>query len=412
MPRGNIMNLDAAKKLLAKYGQSQLLDYYGELDEAKRRELLYAIGNIDFEAFSHLNFNSVRKVGTLSPADALSLAEVNARKDEFEKAGLKALREGKVAAVLLAGGQGTRLGLDAPKGTFNIGVNKKLSIFGCQMNNLLKVVEKAGVYPHLFVMTSTSNHAQTVEFFENNAYFGYEQPKIHFYVQKTAPAFSFDGKMLLAEKHRPVLTPNGNGGWFTSLKEAECGKILETAGIEWLNVYGVDNVLQRICDPVFVGATQLSGLACSGKVVKKVSAEEKVGVLCKEDGLPSVVEYFEMPSDKKTETDKDGGLVYCYGVTLNYLFSVKKLDEVSANRLPYHLAVKKISHIAGGKLFVPEEPNGYKLETLAVDIVRLMGSCLGVEVEREREFAPVKNMTGTDSVDTARALLIKNGVEI
>lgn len=406
------MNLDAAKALLEKYGQTQLLDYYGELDEDERRELLSEIESIDFAAVSGVDFHTDRKVGELSPADALSLAEVEGKREEFEKIGLQAIRAGKVAAVLLAGGQGTRLGLDAPKGTFDIGVNKKLSIFGCQMDNLLKVVEKAGVYPHLFVMTSTLNDAQTRAFFKDNAYFGYDSSKIHFYVQKTAPAFSFDGKILLENKHKPVVTPNGNGGWYSSLTEADCGKIIVEAGIEWLNVYGVDNVLQKICDPVFVGATLSSGLACSGKVVKKVSAEEKVGVLCKEDGLPSVVEYYEMPTDKKTLKGADGGLVYCYGVTLNYLFNVKKLDEVSANRLPYHLATKKISHIVDGELFVPEEPNGYKLETLAVDIVRLMGSCLGVEVEREKEFAPVKNMTGTDSVDTARALLIKNGVEI
>lgn len=405
------MNFKEAKALLEKYGQTQLLDYYGELGEEERGELLSAISEIDFNSFSGVDFHAEREVGELSPADALSLAEVDAEKDEFEKVGLQALREGKVAAVLLAGGQGTRLGLDAPKGTFDIGVNKKLPIFACQMNNLLKVVEKAGIYPHLFVMTSALNDVQTRAFFKDNGYFGYDCSKIHFYVQKTAPAFSFEGKILLENKHKPVLTPNGNGGWYTSLKEADCGKISEREGIEWLNVYGVDNVLQQICDPVFIGATLLSGKQCSGKVVKKVSAEEKVGVLCKENGLPSVVEYFEMPPEKKTETDGNGGLVYCYGVTLNYLFNVKKLDGVSA-KLPYHLAVKKISHIVDGKLSVPDGPNGYKLETLAVDLVRLMGSCLGVEVEREKEFAPVKNMTGVDSVDTARALLVKNGVEI
>lgn len=406
------MQIGEAKALLTKYGQMQLLDYYDELNARERQELLDCIEKIDFGAVGGVSFKKERTVGELSPADALSLEEINARKDEFEEVGLRAIRQGRVAAVLLAGGQGTRLGLDAPKGTFNIGVNKKLSIFGCQMNNLLKVVEKAGVYPHLFVMTSTINHAQTVEFFKGNGYFGYDSRKVHFYVQKTAPAFSFDGKILLEKKYRPVMTPNGNGGWYSSLKESECGGILENEGIEWLNVYGVDNVLQQICDPVFVGATLLSGLACSGKVVKKACAGEKVGVLCKEDGLPSVVEYYEMPPDKKTETDGNGGLKYCYGVILNYLFSVKKLDEASASKLPYHLAAKKISCIEGGKEVVPEEPNGYKLETLAVDIVKLMGSCLGVEVEREKEFAPVKNMTGVDSVDTARALLEKNGVEI
>ncbi len=406
------MDLNAAIKLLEKYDQTQLLEYYGELDEAERRELLSGIEKIDFPAFESVSFHKEKTIGELSPADTLSLAEIEARRAEFEKVGLQALKQGKAAAVLLAGGQGTRLGLNAPKGTFNIGVNKKLSIFGCQMQNLTSVAEKAGFEPHLFIMTSTLNDNQTKEFFRENNYFGYDEKKIHFYVQKTAPAVSFDGKILLEEKYRPVLTPNGNGGWYSSLKEAECGKLLEKEGIEWLNVYGVDNVLQKICDPVFLGATLSSGLACSGKVVKKAFDGEKVGVLCKENGLPAIVEYYEMPEDKLKERGADGELVYCYGVTLNYLFNVEKLDGVYAERLPYHLAAKKVACIVNGEKYIPEEPNAYKLETLAVDIVKMMGSCLGFEVVREREFAPVKNMTGVDSVDTARALLIKNGVQL
>ena len=406
------MDFNAALKLLEKYNQTQLLDYYAELDEKKRRELLSAIESIDFATFSKVDFHTERKVGRLSPADALSLDEVNARRDEFESAGLAAIKSGKVAAVLLAGGQGSRLGHDAPKGTFNIGVTKKLTIFELQMRALINVAIKAGRYPQLFIMTSALNDRETRAFFRENNYFGYDEKMVHFYVQKTAPAFSFDGKILLAEKHKPVLTPNGNGGWYSSLTEAECGKILESEGIEWLNVYGVDNVLQRVCDPVFIGATILSGLACSSKVVKKTGAAEKVGVLCKENGLPSVVEYYEMPDENKTEKDDKGELVYRYGVTLNYIFNVEKLNGVKANGLPYHLAAKRISCLKDGKLCEPDEPNGYKLETLAVDIVKLMGSCLGVEVERDKEFAPVKNKTGVDSVDTARALLIKNGFEI
>lgn len=405
------MTLDAAKALLEEYGQLQLLDYYDELTESERRELLSSIEGIDFAAFAGFDFNTEREMGRLSPADALTLGEVAAKRAEFEEAGLKALKEGKVAAVLLAGGQGTRLGLNAPKGTFNIGVTRRLSIFECLMNGLMRVVKRVGVFPHLFIMTSDINDKDTKAFFKENGYFGYDSGKVHFYLQKTAPAFSFGGKILLEKKYKPALAPNGNGGWYTSLKEAECGKILEQEGIEWLNVFGVDNVLQKICDPLFIGATLLSGADCSSKVVKKTCPEEKVGVLCKENGLPSVVEYFEMPEENKTERGADGELLYRFGVTLNYIFNVKKLNGVSG-KLPYHRAVKKINCIKDGKEFVPEEPNAYKMETLAVDIVKLMGSCIGVEVEREKEFAPVKNMCGTDSVDTARTLLKKNGIEI
>ncbi|MDE7163426.1 MAG: UTP--glucose-1-phosphate uridylyltransferase [Clostridia bacterium] len=406
------MNLKEAQALLKRYNQEHLLEYYERLSDGEKQQLLAAIAEIDFSVLENLDFGKERSLGVLSPADALTLEEIEAKRGEYEKTGLEAIANGKVAAVLLAGGQGTRLGIDAPKGTFNIGVTKTLSIFECQMRNLIAVAKRAGAYPHLFIMTSTINNAQTVAFFEQNAYFGYPKGKVHFYVQKTAPAISTDGKILMEETYKPVLTPNGNGGWYSSLKEAECGRILDKENIEWLNVYGVDNVLQRICDPVFVGATIASGAACSGKVVRKVSPEEKVGVLCKEDSLPAIVEYYEMPDKQKTETDGRGRLVYCFGVILNYLFGVEKLNGIYKSKLPYHLANKKVACIVGGKKVVPEQPNGYKLETLTVDLVKLAGSCLGFEVVREKEFAPVKNATGVDSVETARALLEANGVEL
>lgn len=406
------MKYEEIKKLLEKVGQVQLLDYYEELDDDGKARLLKEIERIDFSALDNLACGGERKIGRLSPADALSIADVAKRRDEFEKEGLKALKAGKIAAVLLAGGQGTRLGIDAPKGTFNIGINKELSIFACQMQTIKEVAARAGFNFRLFVMTSTVNDEATRKFFKDNNFFGYEEDKISFYVQETSPACSFDGKVFLEEKDKPFLSPNGNGGWYSSLVRSGLGSTIEKEGIEWLNVYAVDNVLQRICDPVFIGATLLSGKACSGKVVRKVDAEEKVGVMCKEDGLPAIVEYYEMPPEYKTMTDDKGELVYCYGVILNYLFSVKGLDGVYKRKLPYHLAKKAVPHIENGVKVTPKEPNGYKFETLAVDLIKLMGSCLAVEVEREKEFAPVKNRTGVDSVDTARELLAKNGVEL
>ena len=412
------MTYEEAAALLKEHGQLQLLEYYGELDEREREILLGDIAEIDFGTLKDIKIpsaagkNAERKALNLSPADALALGEIERDGEKYKKVGLEEIKKGKVAAVLLAGGQGTRLGWNGPKGTFNIGESKKLSIFGCQMQNLLSVAEEAGAYPRLFIMTSELNDGQTRGFFKENSYFGYPQDRICFYKQKTAPALSFDGKILLAEKHRVALTPNGNGGWFSSLKEADCGRFLKSEGIEWLNVYGVDNVLQRICDPTFIGATVLSGKACSGKVVRKVSPDEKVGVLCKDGGLPAIVEYYEMPEEYKNLRGGDGELVYTFGVILNYLFCVKKLNEICNSPLPYHLAEKKIDCIADGVKVAADKPNGYKLETLAVDIVKLMGSCLGYEVKREKEFAPVKNKTGVDSVDTARALLKANGVQI
>lgn len=408
---GDFMDYTTAKALLAKYKQSHMLQYYEELNGEQREELLDCIGRIDFSLFDDV-FAGGRSLGELSPADVLSVEEAEARRDEFKQAGLEALKKGKVAAVLLAGGQGTRLGFNGPKGTFDIGVNRRLYVFECLLNNLKDCVEQSGTYAHLFIMTSFLNDGQTRAFFEEHNYFGYDPTKIHFYVQKTSPAISFDGKILMEEKYRPVMTPNGNGGWYGSLMSSECGGIIAKEGIEWLNVFGVDNVLQRICDPVFIGATLKSRLPCSGKVVKKSCVEEKVGVLCKENGRPAIVEYFEMPPEHKAELDCNGELKYRYGVILNYLFNVKALNEANISALPYHLSVKKIPHIVDGKRVEPNENNGYKLESLAVDIIGHMGGCLGVEVVREREFAPVKNKTGVDSVETARRLLVQNGIKI
>lgn len=405
------MNLETAKAYLQKHNQSQLLQYYDELSAEEQLRLLKQI--------EYTNFNIVKNIeisqsgsgnGKITPpANTVSIEEAARRRIQFETVGLNVLAEGKVGAVLLAGGQGSRLGYDGPKGTFNIGVTRELSIFEQLMRNVSDVTSQTGRAFPLFIMTSTVNDVATRSFFKEHSYFGYPRDEIHFFIQDVAPACDYDGKVFLDDKGRISLMPNGNGGWYSSLVNNGLGRILERDNIEWLNVFGVDNVLQRICDPAFIGATILKRCRCGAKVVKKTSPDEKVGVLCTQDGKPSIVEYFEMPEDLKNKTKK-GELVYRYGVILNYLFNVHDLNLTLSGKLPYHLADKAIAHMENGVRVTPSKPCGYKFETLVVDMVRLMGSCLAYEVEREREFAPVKNATGTDSVDTARALLRKNGV--
>jgi len=405
------VNLETAKAYLQKHNQSQLLQYYDELSEEEQLRLLKQI--------EYTNFNIVKNIeisqsgsgnGKITPpANTVSIEEAARRRIQFETVGLNMLAEGKVGAVLLAGGQGSRLGYDGPKGTFNIGVTRELSIFEQLMRNVSDVTSQTGRAFPLFIMTSTVNDVATRSFFKEHSYFGYPRDEIHFFIQDVAPACDYDGKVFLDDKGRISLMPNGNGGWYSSLVNNGLGRILERDNIEWLNVFGVDNVLQRICDPAFIGATILKRCRCGAKVVKKTSPDEKVGVLCTQDGKPSIVEYFEMPEDLKNKTKK-GELVYRYGVILNYLFNVHDLNLTLSGKLPYHLADKAIAHMENGVRVTPSKPCGYKFETLVVDMVRLMGSCLAYEVEREREFAPVKNATGTDSVDTARELLRKNGV--
>jgi len=406
------MDYESAKRYLDGLGQAHLLEYYGELSDGEREELLNDVQKTDFSIIEHRKHAGTAKRGKLSPvSSAVTAEEVRRNRKSFEEAGLKPLSAGKVAAVLLAGGQGSRLGFDGPKGTFNIGLTRELSIFEQQMNNIKDVTDLTGKPFPLFVMTSVGNNGDTVKFFKEHNYFGYPSEKIHFFVQDVAPACDFDGKVFLDKKNRISLTPNGNGGWYTSLISSGLDKVLEREKIEWLNVYSVDNVLQRICDPAFIGATVLSGCRCGAKVVRKVSPEEKVGVLCREDGKPAIVEYFELPDKLKNER-VGGELVYCYGVTLNYLFNVGDLNSTLSGRLPYHVAEKAVAHVENGQRIIPDKPCGYKFETLVVDMVKLMGSCLAYEVEREKEFAPVKNATGTDSVETARELLKKNGVKL
>ena len=191
------------------------------------------------------------------------------------------------------------------------------------------------------------------------------------------------------------------------------GKKLIEEGIEWINIFAVDNVLQRMCDPYFIGATVLSDVAVGSKVVRKASPDEKVGVMCLEDGKPSIVEYYELSEEMMNAKDSNGDPAYNYGVILNYLFRVSDLESVADNKMPMHIVKKKIPYIdENGDQVSPEEPNGYKFEQLVLDMIKQLSSCLPYEVIRDKEFAPIKNLTGVDSVDTARILLQKNGIEI
>ncbi len=407
------MTYEQAKALLKEKGQEQLLRFYDDLDEGGKARLLAGIGKIDWsfaDVLAHPEDLSGRG-SRVEPIAGMRLPEIERRRTEFEEIGVRAIREGKVAAVLLAGGQGTRLGADGPKGAYNIGLTRPLSIFACQMKNLLEVVGRCGAYVPLYIMTSEKNDAQTRAFWKEHGYFGYPESEVAFFEQEMAPAVGFDGKIYLEEKDAPALSPNGNGGWFSSMSRAGLTADLRRRGAEWINVYAVDNVLQRIADPVFVGATIAAGVNCGAKVVCKSCPEEKVGVLCLENGRPAIIEYYELTPEMAGQREADGSLSYLYGVILNYLFRIEKLKEISGRRIPVHIVKKKIGHVdERGQAVKPERENGFKFETLAVDLIKPMESVLPFEVAREREFAPVKNRTGTDSVDSARVLLEKNGI--
>ncbi len=389
--------------------QKYLKDLVGK--ELPQR-LVDQLNNMDWSCLDLIGQKEQAR-GQFAPLGAMELPEIQERKEEFKAIGLEAIRAGKVGAILLAGGQGTRLGFDKAKGMYNIGVNKDLYIFEQLIRNLQKVTDEAGVYVPFYVMTSDKNDKDTREFFEEHDYFGYNKDYVKFFVQEMVPAVDFDGNVLVEAEDSLAMSPNGNGGWFTSLLKAGLGEDLKEKGVEWLNIFAVDNVLQQIADPVFVGATLQSGCVSGAKVVRKCDPYERVGALCLEDGKPSIIEYYELTPEMAEATNEAGSLLYGFGVILNYLFRVDKLIDIAEKQMPIHIVEKKVPYIdENGVAVKPETPNAYKFETLVVDMVYLMDDCLSFEVDREKEFAPVKNPTGVDSVESARALLQKNGIEI
>ena len=380
----------------------------------QNEKLTKRLEEIDFSVLEHIERKeTVNERGVFAPLDAVEVSEIEARGAEFKELGLKAIREGKVGAVLLAGGQGTRLGLDRPKGTLNIGVAKELYLFEQLLRNLMDVTDEAGVYVPLYIMTSNINNADTTAFFEEHDYFGYPKDYVKFFVQEMVPACDYEGRIYMESQTEVAMSPNGNGGWFSSMVNAGLLSDIKERGIEWINVFAVDNCLQRIADPMFVGATIAYGCESGAKVVRKAAPDERVGVLCTEDGKPSIAEYYEMTEEMATARKENGDLKYGFGVILNYLFSEKKLEQIADARMPIHVVEKKIPYMDVDGTFVkPEQPNGYKFETLVLDMVHMMDDCIPYEVVREREFAPIKNLHGVDSLDSARELMKGCGIEL
>ena len=409
------MTFEEAKKKLEQFGQLHVLKYYDELSESEKAELLAQVADTDFSVVENCkNLGKSEGRGQFAPLAAMQVSEIESKKDELFSIGKKALKEGKIAACLLAGGMGTRLGSDNPKGMYNIGLTKDVYIFQRIIENLMDTVDQAdGTYLRLFIMTSEKNNNATVSFLKEHNYFGYPEDKITFFKQDMAPASDYEGKVYMESKSRISTSPNGNAGWYASMLRAGLRDLMLKEGIEWIDIFSVDNVLQRIADPCFVGATLQAGVSCGAKVVRKSAPDEKVGVMCLEDGKPSIVEYYELSQEMMDAKDENGDPAYNYGVILNYLFNEQALYEIARNTLPLHVVEKKIPYIdENANLVKPEAPNGCKFEQLVLDMIHELPTCLPYEVVREKEFAPIKNKEGVDSVESARELCKLNGIEL
>lgn len=403
-----------AREKLAAFGQEHVMRCYDDLSNEEKEALLTQIESLDLSVTQHAQRHEApAERGVISPLQAMERPEILAREKQFREIGLDAIRQGRIGAVLLAGGMGTRLGSDDPKCMYDIGLTHTVYIMQRLIENTMDVVREAGVFIPFFIMTSDKNHDKTVNFLKEQKYFGYDPDMIWIFRQKMAPATDYTGKVYMESRSQIASSPNGNGGWFTSMARSGLLNVLHARGIEWLDCFSVDNVLQRIADPVFVGATIESGCASGAKVVRMAAPDEKIGTICLEDGRPSIIEYYEMTEELMNAKNPDGSKAYNFGVILNYLFRVTELESIMNEKLMLHMVEKKIPYLdEDGHLVKPTEVNGYKFEQLILDMVHEMGTCLPFEVERSYEFAPIKNRTGIDSVESARALCLKNGIDL
>ncbi len=414
-------------QIMDKYAQTHFKDIYLKMSEQDSQKLLEQVDLLDFTMLENAKPNALGESrGRIEPIKTLTMEEYADKTDEYRRIGLEAVRAGKIGAIVLAGGMGTRLGYDHAKGMCDIGLTRPVYIFQRMIENCMDVVREAGVFFHIYVMTSYLNDEETRRFFDEHDYFGYDRNYVHFYTQDMSPCLDSDGNMFLQSRCELACSPNGNGGFYSSLINCGLGRRAKEMGIEYMNVFAVDNVLQRIADPVFVGAVIESGCATGAKVVRKCSPDERVGAICLEDKTPSVVEYYDMTEELKAAKLEDGTPAYNFGVILNYLFRLRDIDDAVRERLPVHMVWKKVPYYgvvedgsaektSGANVMGtvhPDRPNAYKLETLSLDLVHLTKSCLPFEVDREREFAPIKNAVGVDSVESARELLRKNNIEL
>ena len=405
--------LNEIKWTLNKYNQEHLLNGYEELPENKKKELLHELQAIDFELVDSL-YKKTKKGIDLSndkiePIEYVDKFKLNENYKEFESIGKKAICEGKLAAVTMAGGQGTRLGHNGPKGTYDIGLDSHKSLFELLSDYLKEEGKKYGVTIPWFIMTSRENNDATVEFFAKHKYFGFEKDKnIFFFMQGQLPMIDTEGKILIGENGLVKLAANGHGGIFEALVKNKMTNKMRELGIEWVFIGGVDNCLVKMVDPVLMGIAIDKKVTVAGKSVVKANAHEKVGVFCKKNGKPSVVEYSEISEEMAERRTADGELVFGESHILCNLFNISSIERMGSMPLPYHSAFKKATYIdKDGNKVVPTSPNAYKFEAFLFDAFGELDDMAILRVKREEEFAPVKNATGVDSPETARELYKK-----
>ena len=419
----NSTTFASIESALAAIGQSHVLAFHSTLTPDQQRTLLAQAQDLPISELPKLITTYV----TAKPSATLPSKLEPAKYYPFNHksptrpwdrlsalhAGEDLIRRGKVAAFVVAGGQGSRLGFEGPKGCYPAGCVTQKPLFAIFAENLLGAQDRYNVTIPWYVMTSPLNHAATVAFFEQHRFFGLHKDQVRFFPQGVMPSFDIaTGKILLAAKGEIATNPDGHGGSIRALQVSGALADMKGRGIEHLSYFQVDNPLVNIIDPIFIGlhaAAPDSSGEMSSKMVQKAGPDEKVGVFCLADGRTEVIEYSDMPAEISRATNADGSLKFNAGSIAIHVISVEFIERLATDprfALPFHRAEKKIPHIdlATGQLVSPSTNNGIKLERFIFDALALCRSSIVYETDRNEEFAPIKNASGADSPATSSML--------
>jgi len=408
------------EKTLARFrdfGEERVFRFWPQLDEPGRRRLLDQAAGVDLEALKRAHARSADAADARPPKlEAVPVVDLasqtgdpQATQQAFER-GSQALSEGRVAALVVAGGQATRLGFDAPKGAYPVGPVSDRTLFEQQAQKIRGLRRRFGHPVPWYIMTSAATDAATRALFAANDCFGLPTEDVIFFQQGMVQSLDFEGHLILERPDRIFENPDGHGGSLTALLSSGCLDDMERRGIDTVFYYQVDNPLIRIADPVYLGFHLGADAEMSCKVIRKRDPMEKVGVVARSDGKIGVIEYTEIDDEHRFATDANGDLEFWAGNAAIHIFStafIRRVAERADELLPYHTSAKRIPTIdADGRPIEPAEPNGLKLERFVFDALGAARSVCVVEADRNLEYSPIKNAEGADSPSSARRDLI------
>jgi UDP-N-acetylglucosamine/UDP-N-acetylgalactosamine diphosphorylase len=398
-------------------GQEHVLKHLTLVSDDARICLLQQLESIEVEKLSGILQAALVDHSSNAEIKPFSKAVARASDEDIlsqaQEIGLEAIRKGEVAALVLAGGQGTRLGFDGPKGMYDIGLPSGRTLFCMIAERIQRLCQLASATASIpiYVMTSPLNHNDTVDYFKENAYFGLAPDSVQFFQQGMLPCLTNDGKIIMESAGKVAMAPDGNGGIYQSLLTSGMLYDMTSKGVKYLHAFSIDNALVKPADPVFIGYCISQDADCGNKVVWKAHAHEKVGVVAEKAGKPCIVEYSDITTEMAERTDENGRLAFGAGNICNHFYNLDFINNVIIPNLGsiYHVARKNIPYYDEKKkeTTTPTENNGMKLETFIFDVFPLSQRMAILDVPRSDEFAPVKNAPGSpsDSPDTARAMI-------